>query len=75
MDDKDLLPNEVVWNMLAALGILSAVIVTAFLLSLIFPSIVAEVFFALGILYCGVAIACIIYILYFILKELRKNIL
>lgn len=75
MDDKDLLPNEVVWNMLAALGILSVVIFTAFLLSFIFPGIVAEVFFALGILYCGVAIACIIYILYFILKELRKNIL
>lgn len=75
MDDKNLLPNQVIWNMLAALGILSVAIFIAFLLSFIFSGIVAEVLLALGILYCGVAATGIIYILYFILKELRQNIL
>ena len=75
MDDKDILPNEVIWNLLAALGILSVAIFISFLLSFILPDIVADVLLALGILYCGLAATGIIYILVFILKELRKNIL
>lgn len=75
MDDKYILPNEVIWILLVVLGILSVAIFVAFLLSFVLPDTIAEVLIALGTLYCGVAATGIIYILVFILKELQKNII
>lgn len=64
--------NKVISIALVIMGVLATAIFIGFVLGLIFPSIITIILIALGLIYCGIAITCVWYIIYFAWTELRK---